>query len=317
MDLLPNILATLSGIYAISSILDDLIEAPKDLKIIKANKEKHLIAYDLIDQFSPIKNQYNIETNDINQILNNISYPQELKDIIIKFKEYIDKENLIICLQRLNGVQINYINILHDIKKYLHNFVSNEGSYIPKDNTINIYKIFDKKSVLAHEFLHMASTGDNQNSGFCTRLEDIWIGNGLDEGYTELLNKRIFKNKKISYSYNVEIIELLELFFDNPKDMEYAYFHNNIYIVYQTFLKYGTKEEFFKLIQTLDNLIETDIPFYQRINKTKTKIKLYKILKRSNDKNKILNAKKLLDKDPLITIIHKKNLIVKKKSKTK
>lgn len=317
MDLLPNILATLSGIYAISSILDDLIEAPKDLKIIKANKEKHLIAYDLIDQFSPIKNQYNIETNDINQILNNISYPQELKDIIIKFKEYIDKENLIICLQRLNGVQINYINILHDIKKYLHNFVSNEGSYIPKDNTINIYKIFDKKSVLAHEFLHMASTGDNQSSGFCTCLEDIWIGNGLDEGYTELLNKRIFKNKKISYSYNVEIIELLELFFDNPKDMEYAYFHNNIYIVYQTFLKYGTKEEFFKLIQTLDNLIETDIPFYQRINKTKTKIKLYKILKRSNDKNKILNAKKLLDKDPLITIIHKKNLIVKKKSKTK
>ena len=317
MDLLPNILATLSGIYAISSILDDLIEAPKDLKIIKANKEKHLIAYDLIDQFSPIKNQYNIETNDINQILNNLSYPQELKDIIIKFKEYIDKENLIICLQRLNGVQINYINILHDIKKYLHNFVSNEGSYIPKDNTINIYKIFDKKSVLAHEFLHMASTGDNQNSGFCTCLEDIWIGNGLDEGYTELLNKRIFKNKKISYSYNVEIIELLELFFDNPKDMEYAYFHNNIYIVYQTFLKYGTKEEFFKLIQTLDNLIETDIPFYQRINKTKTKIKLYKILKRSNDKNKILNAKKLLDKDPLITIIHKKNLIVKKKSKTK
>lgn len=317
MDLLPNILATLSGIYAISSILDDLIEAPKDLKIIKANKEKHLIAYDLIDQFSPIKNQYNIETNDINQILNNLSYPQELKDIIIKFKEYIDKENLIICLQRLNGVQINYINILHDIKKYLHNFVSNEGSYIPKDNTINIYKIFDKKSVLAHEFLHMASTEDNQNSGFCTCLEDIWIGNGLDEGYTELLNKRIFKNKKISYSYNVEIIELLELFFDNPKDMEYAYFHNNIYIVYQTFLKYGTKEEFFKLIQTLDNLIETDIPFYQRINKTKTKIKLYKILKRSNDKNKILNAKKLLDKDPLITIIHKKNLIVKKKSKTK
>lgn len=317
MDLLPNILATLSGIYAISSILDDLIEAPKDLKIIKANKEKHLIAYDLIDQFSPIKNQYNIETNDINQILNNISYPQELKDIIIKFKEYIDKENLIICLQRLNGVQINYINILHDIKKYLHNFVSSEGSYIPKDNTINIYKIFDKKSVLAHEFLHMASTEDNQNSGFCTCLEDIWIGNGLDEGYTELLNKRIFKNKKISYSYNVEIIELLELFFDNPKDMEYAYFHNNIYIVYQTFLKYGTKEEFFKLIQTLDNLIETDIPFYQRINKTKTKIKLYKILKRSNDKNKILNAKKLLDKDPLITIIHKKNLIVKKKSKTK
>lgn len=317
MDLLPNILATLSGIYAISSILDDLIEAPKDLKIIKANKEKHLIAYDLIDQFSPIKNQYNIETNDINQILNNLSYPQELKDIIIKFKEYIDKENLIICLQRLNGVQINYINILHDIKKYLHNFVSNEGSYIPKDNTINIYKIFDKKSVLAHEFLHMASTGDNQSSGFCTCLEDIWIGNGLDEGYTELLNKRIFKNKKISYSYNVEIIELLELFFDNPKDMEYAYFHNNIYIVYQTFLKYGTKEEFFKLIQTLDNLIETDIPFYQRINKTKTKIKLYKILKRSNDKNKILNAKKLLDKDPLITIIHKKNLIVKKKSKTK
>lgn len=315
MDLLPNILATLSGIYAISCLLDDLIETPKELKILKANKERHLLAYNLIDHFSPTTNEVNSDLNNIDDILSKLSYPKELTQIVTDFQKHVDKENFIICLKRLNGLQINYINLLKDIKKYLQNFTEKEGTYNLKDNAITIYKNFDKTSVLTHEFLHMASTSQNQSSGFCTRLNDIWIGDGLDEGYTELLNQRIFHPKKVSYTYNIEIIKLLELFFDNPKDMEYAYFHNNIFIVYHTFLKYGTKEEFLTLLQTLDNLIETDIPFYQKITKTKTKITLYKILKRSHDKEKIIAAKKLLDEDTLITIIHKKHTIIKKKIK--
>lgn len=298
-------------------IIDNLFETTKDFKTLKLNKQKHIDVYKIIDDFSNINATSDININNIDEILKKLSFPNELKEIIITFKNYIDPVNFELCIKRLSNLKINHINLMHDIKKYLQNFYKSDGVYIPKENTINIYKIFDKKSVLSHEFLHMASTSQNQASGFCTKLDDIWIGNGLDEGYTELLNQRIFNTKKLSYTYNIEIIQLLEIFFDNPKDMEYAYFHNNIFIIYKTFLKYGTKEEFLSLLQTLDNLIETDIPIYKKVSSIKEKINLYNIIKRSKNKDKILTAKSLLEKDPLIKFIKNKNIVLTNTKKYK
>lgn len=317
MDQIINIITALSGMYVITYLIDSLFETPKDLKTLKFNKLRHLDAYNIIDNFATQDTPSNSTIDNIDEILEKLSYPSELKEIIITFKNYIDPINFETCINKLNNLKINYFDLIHDIKKYLQNFCENEGIYIPKENTIDIYKVFDKKNVLTHEFLHMASTGKNQTSGFCTNLDDIWIGNGLDEGYTELLNKKIFKNKKISYIYNVEIVELLELFFDKPKDMEYAYFHNNIFIVYQTFLKYGTKEEFLSLLQILDNLIETNIPIYKKVTVIKTKINLYTILKRSQNKDKILAAEQILERDPLIKLLKNKNIILANKPKYK
>ena len=296
----------------ITYLIDSLFETPKDLRTLKLNKLRHLDAYNIIDNFLGQDTPSNQNLDNLDEILKQLSYPNELKEIIITFKNYIDPINFETCIDRLSDLKINYFNLMHDIKKYLQNFCENEGKYIPKENTIDIYKVFDKKSVLSHEFLHMASTGKDQTSGFCTNLDDIWIGNGLDEGYTELLNERIFHPKKISYTYNIEIIKILELFFDNPKDMEYAYFHGNIFIIYHTFLKYGTKEEFFSLLQALDNLIETDIPIYKKVTAIKAKINLYTILKRSQNKEKISAAEQLLETDPLIKFLKNKNIILTK-----
>ena len=99
--------------------------------------------------------------------------------------------------------------------------------------------------------------------------------------------------------------------------MEYAYFHNNIFIIYQTFLKYGTKEEFFSLLQVLDNLVETDIPIYKKVTAIKTKLNLYNILKRSQNKEKILAAEQILERDPLIKLLKNKNIILANKPKQK
>lgn len=317
MDFLINIVAALSGLYMITYFIDNIFETPKNLKTLKLNRQKHSDVYKIIDNFSAEDIPANLDTDNIEQILQNLSYPDELKEIIITFKNYIDPINFELCINRLSDLKINYINLMHDIKKYLQNFYENDGAYIPKENTIDIYKIFDKQSVLSHEFLHMASTSQNKTSGFFTILDNILIGNGLDEGYTELLNERIFNAKNLSYTYNIEIIRLLEIFFDNPKDMEYAYFHNNIFIIYKTFLKYGTKEEFLSLLQTLDNLIETDIPIYKKITATKAKINLYNIIKRSQDKNKISAAENLLQKDPLIKLLKNKKIVLANKPKYK
>lgn len=308
---LPDIITALSGIYAITYILDSLVEISEDLNTLKKNKKRLTDAYNIIDDIKVYQNK-----TEQKSIPDKITYPKELDEIITKFKNYIDEENFIICTQKLKSLKINYINILKDIKKYLQNFCDNEGIYSPENNTIDIYKIFSKKEVLSHEFLHMAST-NNQTSGFCTRLNETWIGNGLDEGYTELLNQRIFEAKKTSYTYNIEIVKLLELLFDNPKEMEYAYFHSNIFIIYKTFLKYGSKEDFFTILQNLDNLIETDIPIYKKVIATKTKIIIYETIKKMANQNKIKIAKSLLDKDPAIKLIKTKNTIKNKTYKKK
>ena len=272
-----DIIIVISSMYAISCLIDNIIESPKQIKSVKLNKQKYLIAYNLIDNIT--------KENKINLNSNNINYPKELKEIITKFIQYTDEENLD-CLQKVQNVKINYIKITKDFKKYLQNF-SKEGTYNIQNNTINIYKLLNKKSVLSHEFLHLISSNNNI-SGFTTIIDDILIGDGLDEGYTEFLNQKIFKIKKTAYPYNVKLIKKLEQIFENPKEIENAYFHNDFLKLYHTFLKYGTKEEFFHLIQTLDNLIDTDNTIYQKIIYTKEKNNLNKIIQRNKQKIKEL-----------------------------
>ena len=158
----------------------------------------------------------------------------------------IDEENLKYCAQNLKTVKIENKNIIKEIKNYLSNLdksTINGGLYYNNTNNIDIF--IDSKQILSHEFIHMCTSND-LNCGFRldTRFNEE-IGMGLNEGYTELLNQRIFKYKHCAYSKNVGIVKLLETFFDNPKDLEDAFFHNDLDKVILQFCKYGTKEEFF------------------------------------------------------------------------
>lgn len=51
------------------------------------------------------------------------------------------------------------------------------------------------------------------------------IGNGLDEGYTEILNQRYFQQVAINSPKLVRLSSLIEKFYQNPKDMETDYFN--------------------------------------------------------------------------------------------
>ena len=101
------------------------------------------------------------------------------------------------------------------MKYYLQNIITDStmqaGNYNPYNNTITLFH--KKKDILSHEFLHMASTRDKYRCGFHlqTRFNQE-IGRGLNEGYTELLNKRIFNSKSFSYFHNVKIARLIEIF---------------------------------------------------------------------------------------------------------
>ncbi|MBR2840406.1 MAG: hypothetical protein IKF01_00885 [Bacilli bacterium] len=238
-------------------------------------------------------------------------YPKELKDIFSKFVNYVNPENLEYSLFNLVSIKLENRRTFKDLLKIFTDDIT-LGYYDAFKNKINI--IFNEKHVLSHEFLHMASTSYfnphlcgfniincNNDSSFTN------FGTGLNEGYTELLNSRIFYGGKKSKSYklNVEIVKLLECFFDNPSDMQYAYFHNDINSVYKSFCQYGNRYEFFYVINELDNLTKlitpTDMKDYYKL-----KLKLYEIIKRSDDEKKISNFEKVLFNSPLTKIIYKK-----------
>lgn len=243
--------------------------------------------------------------------------PKELKDIFSKFVNYIDPLNLEPCI-----VNLKYLEIEDSItfKEYINNLLNANpisGYYHPNYNLIKL--IVNKKHVLSHEFLHMASTSTTNPNlcGFSVMGYDTMyntedsFGIGLNEGYTEMLNGRIFNNGKIySYPRNVQIVKMLECFFDSFKDMEYAYFHNNIDAVYRAFCKYGTREEYFNIINSLDNYASFSM-IDDYLDSLKMQFKILDIIKRSNDSEKIKKCKEIINQNKLANFLMEKNIHLK------
>jgi len=127
------------------------------------------------------------------------------------------------------------------------------GEYYSTENKIYIYE--KNQYTLSHEFLHAASTTITPNYIYMGFSADNGAENffsGFNEGYTELLNRRIFGATQISYIINYIICQLLEVMFENPKELEIAYFNNRVDVFIKRFLMYGTKEELIDILRTLD-----------------------------------------------------------------
>lgn len=300
-------------------IIEPLINQLKN-NYIKRNENKKMI-YKIYEKgINPraLKGAY-ISKTDINKIklmqkqLND-EYPRELKDIFHKFIEYIDPNNLEYCLQNIKNVDIHNNYTFKEFFKKLLSINYTNGAYFPAKNKIDIYN--NQKKTISHEFLHMASCCP-KNPNLCgfnvIAYDKIYntldsFGIGLNEGYTELLNQRIFfpNEKTNSYTINVRIVKLLECFFDDYKDMEYAYFHNDIDAVYKAFCQYGTRKEFFTIMNMLDNFAQT--PFLKdTLDAIIIEIKLYEIIKKSNDKNKITKFENILYEKNIMKLLKNNN----------
>lgn len=325
-----KILYFLSPIISGSLSLYIIPNTIRNFFIKNKNKKRNWKLYQKTPNEIPEKNPF-IELlfnkqniHNLEEILKQTKYPKELTQIVDTFKNYVSEENLKICVKNLQTVKINHITLENDMKHFIRNLLSPKiaaGTYNNYSNTINLFSDKIKQNILSHEFLHMASSKD-ENCGFhlITRFEDAEIGRGLNEGYTELLNKRIWKYKNNIYRQNVKIVRLIETLFDDPKEMENAFFNNDLDKVFLQFLKYGTKEEFFEIMTNLDNLATTNQIIFSNVDNIKTQLKLYEIIKRSNDPKKITNFENILDENKFIKKLRHGKIILDKpnlKSKTK
>jgi hypothetical protein len=202
--------------------------------------------------------------------------PDEIKKDIALIKEKVNNENLYNLYNNLTNIKIkNDLSLLLKLIK---------GKYNSKTNTITYTTINSR----FHELMHLASSCyDEKNniwlSGFINYNNKPIYGKALNEGYTELITRRVFNKKTAFYNEEVKIVSFFELLFDKNA-LESHYFNNDIYSFINHIDSYIGKENAIKLLLQFDygfNLKIQGNPLYKLVY-TNLELKLCKIFKLHN-----------------------------------
>lgn len=191
----------------------------------------------------------------------------DYNNIILNFFEILS-DRLPHCNQTafINGLRTVNIEDSKSLKNK-DQIIKESGSHCCRRNKIILYLLniglrkglFEENLVgtLNHELLHMASTykkgivifsGFEQNIG-----KKFHAGSGLNEGYTELLNRRYFSSAKVKGSYpEQQFIALgIEQIIGREK-METLYFNADLEGLVEELSKYVSVSDVHKLLRTID-----------------------------------------------------------------
>ena len=161
----------------------------------------------------------------------------------------------------MNLFLYNYKNLkIEEKEKYIRKSNKNVvGEYSIFNTIITLIK-GDKTKSIYHELLHAASSfvyGNVLYSGFKQVIyknkKTYSIGNGLNEGYTALLDERYFNQNSDKESYELErkTASILETII-NKNIMEILYFSANLYDLTKIMCKYKDEEEVLTFYKKLD-----------------------------------------------------------------
>lgn len=192
-----------------------------------------------------------------------------------KIKPYVARFSKVMLDNFPPNVLINFFNNIKTvtIKRDLSRFFSGDaGVYIGADQN-SIYYL-DKDS-LYHELFHMASSSREGNINFdglsqyyfirtgAKTISVSDIGDGINEGYTQLLTNRYFGNGRKSYIYDKEVTyaSRVEKIVGTDKMTEY-YFNNNLYGLINALAQYSNEERAQKFITDLDYVHKADMKLF-------------------------------------------------------
>lgn len=243
-----------------------------------------------------LKKKKYILVQELCYIMNRHDKPKyhELTDIAIKRFRYVNYQlrqypNIYFFAQTLykNIKPIDMINFIRNILYIKIQTLPKEqapskqiaASYFPDKKQIQLYGDEDKKT-LFHELLHVASSDDiYAMSGFKAIFKNniTDMGNGLTEGYTELLNRRLFNSEENAYIYLQRMAMLIEQFYENKKEMMSDYFNCNLPNLIQELLKHMSLEEAVDIIVDMDILLKNnmlnELDYIKQVNRI---IRIYK-----------------------------------------
>jgi hypothetical protein len=202
--------------------------------------------------------------------------PDKLKKLVEIIEKNIDKKNLNNLYHNINSLKLekNMLMLLKGIK----------GKYDSVKNTLS-YSI---NGSMEHEIIHLASSHydlecDICQSGFVNYDKKFVFGKALNEGYTDLIARRLFNKKTSFYDGEVRLAQYFELLF-NKSDMEKCYFNNDLISFIKMLGECNGKEEAIKLVTTFDrgfDLKKQSNPAYKIIY-TNLELKLRELFEKNN-----------------------------------
>ena len=230
-------------------------------------------------------------------------YNEELLHFIIIMTENFPIENVKFFYKNLTNLKVK--------SQFLLSLIKSQGFYNCKKNMVVVDSKKAKK-VIYHELLHMASSivMNQYFTGFFQSItNNKRVGNGLNEGYTELLSHRYFNADNKAYTSHVLLASQLEKIIGKEK-MEELYFKADLLGLINILRKYASDEEIEKFLFNMDYTLN----FY-KMNKKCTELdkilnyfneiykflincyarKLGKNINHSNDTEKLQAIKKLME----------------------
>lgn len=179
--------------------------------------------------------------------------------------EYQDDISLFIKTMVSNFEEDDCNNLMNNLISLIINSNNRKdygGSYFFLTNEV----MLGDDETIYHELLHMSSTSQENcdniriHSGFYQSSGLTYIGKGLNEGYTELLTKRYFKDHIFtfevadSYDYLASIASLLETII-SKEDMQSLYLNADLYGLVDRLKEYENEKDVITFIRNLDYIL--------------------------------------------------------------
>lgn len=239
------------------------------MKLVKFKELFNIFKENIFDFYlnNPVSEKYRLQRIDKRLTIIDIDKVKKMTidHYIKKNKVFISTEN-----NKIKNILENFVNVMNDnfneedlgnlydniiwvlFKKYIS--IKYNGDYDPVTNIIRALSEDDFDSI-HHELIHMsANPYDNTNDygGFYYTIDEYSIGYGLDEGYTELLNKRYF-NSKTENVYRLQIIicRYLEELIGKNK-MEKMYLNANLFGIIKELKQTHKTKEIERFIAAID-----------------------------------------------------------------
>ena len=224
------------------NIFDFYLNNPISEKFKLQKIDKRLVVVD-IDKVKEITVEHYIKKNKVFINTENVKFNQILENFINVMNSNFDEEDL----------KSLYDNIIWvTFKRYISN--KYDGEYKPIDNIVRAFNEDDIGSI-NHELLHMSANPYDEksdNGGFSHKIDKYIIGYGIDEGYTELLNKRYFNSKtKYIYKLQIDVCKHLEKLI-GQKQMEKMYLNGNLFGLIKSLKQIYDVKEIERFIAAVD-----------------------------------------------------------------
>src|SRR5574344_451985 len=218
----------------------------------KVSNKKLLFDRELSINNVEIKPSPNVSCEQYMRLNYSFKYRKEITEFLSTIKTSVCDINLNLFLHNINTLKIikrnNFKNVFKSTKIL--------GLYNVKKNNI-IYAKYDSSTIF-HELLHLSSSiniGKYTYSGFHQYQignDFFTIGRVINEGYTSLLEQRLFNsNVEHSYIFEINIASILETIIGEEK-MEQYYFTANLNQLIMDLEEYDTEENILKFLKNVD-----------------------------------------------------------------